>query len=238
MEISRYSSPVIEKKYGKNSECVIKAHSHPELTLGFVLEGETIVTVGNEEFNIGKDSIILIPSNIIHLCKPQDKKNFEYMVLHIDGKWLDKFLSISPREVQVINGCCSLIKKNSENIGEEQLLTLMVKFKLSPIVQNENREDLGYIKEFIDSNYSSPISLDSLSEKFNINKFSLIRIFKKEFNLSPHAYLINTRINRAKTMIRNGDSLSNISVACGFYDQSHFVKKFKEYTGLTPENYK
>lgn len=238
MEIIRYTSPILEKKYGKNSARVIKAHSHPELTLGVVLEGDTVVTVGNEMFEIGKDSVILIPPNIIHLCNPRDKKNFEYMVLHIDGKWLDKFLSISPQEVQVINGCCGFIRLINHEISEAQFLIFMENFNLTPIIQNKNREDIGHVKEFIDNNYSSPLSLDSLSKKFNINKFSLIRIFKKEFNLSPHSYLINTRINRAKTMIKNGDSLSNISVACGFYDQSHFAKRFKEYTGLTPENYK
>ncbi len=238
LEINRYSSPVLEKKYGKNSECVIKAHSHPDLTLGFVLEGETVVTVGKKEFYIGKDSIILIPQNIIHLCKPQDKNNFEYLVLHIDGKWLDEILGINPSGVKVINGGCSFIRENNEDIDEEQLLTLMVDFNLSPVILKENSEFPQYIKEFIDNNYSSPISLDYLSEKFNMNKFSLIRSFKKEFNLSPHAYIINSRINRAKIMIKNGESLSKISVSCGFYDQSHFVKRFKEYTGLTPENYK
>ncbi|MBU3953186.1 MAG: helix-turn-helix transcriptional regulator [Proteobacteria bacterium] len=56
--------------------------------------------------------------------------------------------------------------------------------------------------------------------------------------MSPHAYLINQRINHAKQLLLEGRTVADSAAACGFFDQSHFVKTFRQYMGIAPINYK
>ena len=67
--------------------------------------------------------------------------------------------------------------------------------------------------------------------------FHFARLFKKSLGLSPHKYVLQNRIERAKKLITvSGDlSLSDIALQAGFYDQTHFGKAFKKYMGVSPK---
>lgn len=81
------------------------------------------------------------------------------------------------------------------------------------------------------------VSLAELSAFFYLSQFHLIRVFKKHTGFSPHAYLEQIRINRAKEMIKDGKSLSGMTYVLGFVDQSHLNKTFKKYSGMTSGQY-
>lgn len=59
-------------------------------------------------------------------------------------------------------------------------------------------------------------------------------MFKKEFGLTPHNFIINHRINKAYELIINGKEISQASLEVGFNDQSHFTRNFKKLYGYTP----
>ena len=59
-------------------------------------------------------------------------------------------------------------------------------------------------------------------------------MFKKEFGLTPHAFIVNERLNRANRLIQNGMAINQASIEVGFNDQSHFTRNFKKYFGYTP----
>ena len=55
---------------------------------------------------------------------------------------------------------------------------------------------------YLDENYKDNISLDELSKLFDLNSFYIIRLFKSQMNLTPHSYLLNVKINRAKELLK------------------------------------
>ena len=79
--------------------------------------------------------------------------------------------------------------------------------------------------------------MTDLAEACHLSRFTLVKQFRKTLGLTPHAYLINLRVNLAKQMLRQGSSVADTAVCCGFFDQSHFVKTFRNYTGLTPTQF-
>lgn len=58
---------------------------------------------------------------------------------------------------------------------------------------------------------------------------------KQTFGVSPHQYVLRQRIERAKTLLLQGDcSLVELADRLGFADQSHFIRQFKRFVGMTP----
>jgi AraC-like DNA-binding protein len=92
-------------------------------------------------------------------------------------------------------------------------------------------------KNYILGNYSKNISLQELSDVAYMSPFHLLRVFKKEIGLPPHEFLLNVRIEKAKTLLMKGYSLAQVSYDSGFADQSHFSRCFKQIVGIPPGQY-
>lgn len=83
------------------------------------------------------------------------------------------------------------------------------------------------------------LSIKHLTERVGYSQKQLIRIFKEHVGLTPKAFLRITRFQRAISEIetnRFGD-WTTIAHESGFYDQAHFINDFKEFSGLTPNQY-
>ncbi|MEP7348010.1 MAG: helix-turn-helix domain-containing protein, partial [Gemmatimonadaceae bacterium] len=70
-----------------------------------------------------------------------------------------------------------------------------------------------------------------------VSAFHLIRCFRESVGLPPHAYLKALRVSRAQCMLRGGSTISDAAYSCGFSDQSHLTRSFKNVTGLSPGTY-
>lgn len=70
-----------------------------------------------------------------------------------------------------------------------------------------------------------------------MNKYTLIRNFTHEMQITPYQYLETIRINQAKKLLEAGIDLTEIAILAGFSDQSHFTRFFKKLIGLTPKQY-
>ena len=99
---------------------------------------------------------------------------------------------------------------------------------------------LKLVKEFIDVNYAQNISLKQLAVLCNLSEFHFARMFKAVCGISPYQYVQYIRIKKSKVCLQNKHQLSiaDISDECGFSNQSHFTKKFKLYTGMTPMKFR
>ena len=83
------------------------------------------------------------------------------------------------------------------------------------------------------------LSVDELSKRININRRQLERKFTSTIGLSPKQLSKTIRLQAAIKMLLNKKyaSLTTLAHAGEYYDQSHFIKDFKEFTGLTPKEF-
>lgn len=92
---------------------------------------------------------------------------------------------------------------------------------------------------YINKNLDRAISLDELANIANLSKYYFIRAFKDETGMTPHEYIINARVNTAVFFLSTTDlSMSEISLKCGFSNDSAFNNSFKRYIGDTPYSYR
>jgi transcriptional regulator GlxA family with amidase domain len=84
------------------------------------------------------------------------------------------------------------------------------------------------LANFIDANLDGPIQISELCDLAHLSTGHFYRAFKQTFKDTPHNYIMNCRIERAKAMMcETADTLASISQACGFADQAHLSKLFR-----------
>ena len=101
------------------------------------------------------------------------------------------------------------------------------------------KEHMGIqrVRCYLEENYAENISLDQLAAIAQLSPFHLLRSFRDQVSLPPHAYQIQLRIMHAKHMLRMGLPCIDTALAVGFADQSHFTKHFKRIVGVPPGLY-
>jgi len=98
-----------------------------------------------------------------------------------------------------------------------------------------DRSTAQRVKDYIESNYASEISLANLASRFGYTKDHIERIFKKRFGITPHGHLIKVRLEHALWLLENSDiSAEKISSAVGYKDFSSFWRGFKKEYGISP----
>jgi AraC-like DNA-binding protein len=108
---------------------------------------------------------------------------------------------------------------------------------------NTSNADIKYdpriedILIFINSNLDTDLSIDILSNKFYLNKYYLMHLFKNETGYTLYSYIQKKRAIRASDLIRSGIQAGEVCSLCGFGDYSTFVRTFKKEFKLSPKQY-
>lgn len=93
------------------------------------------------------------------------------------------------------------------------------------------------IQDYLRANYADTISLEQLAYIANLKPLRLLRVFRKEVGLPPHAYLVQVRVTRAKVLLSMAVPIAQVAADTGFTDQSHLTRHFKRLVGVTPRQY-
>jgi len=92
--------------------------------------------------------------------------------------------------------------------------------------------------KYINSNFSSELSLDVVSKNCFISVNELCRLFKNHMGTTVTKYIQSRRITEAKKILRSGASVSEAQEKCGFLDYASFIRAFKRTVGMSPGQYK
>jgi AraC-like DNA-binding protein len=93
-------------------------------------------------------------------------------------------------------------------------------------------------REAMDVGFDQDIGLAELALAAGTDRFRLTRAFSAAYGLSPHAYLVQRRLNRARRLLSHGAAPADAAAATGFADQSHMGRWFRRAFGMTPAAYR
>ncbi len=97
------------------------------------------------------------------------------------------------------------------------------------------RQALEFIKVHIDQ----PIHLHQVAAAVALSPFHFHREFKRSTGMTPHQYIVQMRVERAKSLLAESDlPLADMAAQLGFADQSHFTAAFRRRTSMTPRSYR
>ena len=119
-----------------------------------------------------------------------------------------------------------------------QLLSILLEAVSMPYIP-KIPSAVSAIRDFLFENYSQDITLDNLSERFNISKFHLLRTFRQHLGLTPNEYLQNIRVTKAKELLRTTTlPVSLVANSVGIDSASYFIATFRKQEGITPHKYR
>lgn len=234
-------------------------HTHHFTELFFVVNGEGNFLFRDEKYHIRTGDLVIIPPYMEHTEQSIKNTPLEYYVIGVEG------ISFQPADEETcVQVFCNFSNKSlisdlfaqmlyevrnpsygSDKICQDLLEILILRIVRYqhvipvPITSTYMTKECARIKEYLDINYSEPITLDTLTELTHMNKYYMAHSFAKYTGQSPIQYLNQRRMEAACTLLKDTDhSISSISSAVGFSSQSYFTQAFRKKYGMTPIKYR
>ena len=127
----------------------------------------------------------------------------------------------------------------SQGLVSALLVLVMRLIRINPEDEAALSQECQKIKEYLDQNFTSPITLDSLSETVYISKHYLSHLFKEQTGVSPIKYLTSKRMEKACELLSETElPVSEVSKAVGYENPLYFSQVFKRVYGISPVKYR
>lgn len=127
----------------------------------------------------------------------------------------------------------------SQGLVSALLVLVMRLIRINPEDEAALSQECQKIKEYLDQNFTSPITLDSLSETVYISKHYLSHLFKEQTGVSPIKYLTSKRMEKACELLSETElPVSEVSKAVGYENPLYFSQVFKRVYGVSPVKYR
>jgi len=104
------------------------------------------------------------------------------------------------------------------------------------IVDTHASAALRHVIAYIHANLDQQLTLGELASIAHMSTYHFARTFKQATGVSPHQYVLNARVGRAKGLLMRGNlSVAEVAQRVGFFDHSHFTRYFKRLLGVAPQ---
>lgn len=234
-------------------------HTHDQFGIGVILRGAQKSMSGRGMVEAEAGDVIAVNPGEVHDGAPLGECGRAWRMLYFDPVALagpihaltdgdaDSIELSHPTLRDAASAACfqSLFHTMTDPLGgyseiaaQEDLLLL-----LAQLIEGRKQERPGVPKAIeqararIDDDPCTPLSLEELAAIGGVNQFQLLRGFSKMTGLTPHAYLVQRRLQRARRMIAEGATLADAALVAGFADQSHMTRLFVRSYGISPGKY-
>ncbi|WP_028693989.1 helix-turn-helix transcriptional regulator [Pseudomonas cremoricolorata] len=253
--------PFVEARRACHSRACYKAHSHPTFSIGAVDAGFSHFRgAGHGSQRLCPGTLVLVPAHRVHACNPEPNSAWSYQMLHLDAEWLrrlrsecglaEEHLDAPARisaEPALYRQFCQLIEVLFASVSALEKETALITFlgdgawshcAALDMAPAADRAALNIDLNDLADEQLAQLTLAELAGMAGLDRYGLIRAFRRATGLTPHAWLLNARVNRARQLLRHGCELAEVAYRLGFADQSHFQRVFKTHAGTTPGLYR
>lgn len=238
-------------------------HAHEEYAFGVTLSGRQDFFSGGQFHRSPPGNVIQFNPEQVHDGHPGDDSTLGYVMTYVPAAQLEAlFASAAGSERAGMFRCRDTLIPDPElrraildlshlvtqqvgtHIEQEHVLYRIA----SRLVQRSgkfqadgkvSRPDalLMRAKEYILAHLEDDVSLDDISQAAHLSKYHFLRLFRQQFGITPHQYVLSCRVNAARNDLAAGGPPSEVAFRYGFTDLSHFNRRFKRIYGKTPYQY-
>ncbi|RON50470.1 AraC family transcriptional regulator [Pseudomonas frederiksbergensis] len=255
--------PFIEARaIADGREVCYARHSHEHFSIGAITAGRSTYVHEQSAFEVSAGTVVLMNPGDVHACNPIDDQPWSYLMLYVETPWLTDlqhqlgfshdqtfrrfsithlhdaglFASLNELYAVLVDGQQDILRKHSDAV---EFFT-DVQQRLNPGEQTvrEPNFKLERAAEYIRDNCTQLLKLEDICAAAQLSPSYLIRAFKQHYGMTPHAFLLNRRIQFAREQLRSGKLIADVALEAGFADQAHFQRVFKQHLAATPGQYR
>lgn len=234
-------------------------HIHPFAEIFYVTKGKGLFWIEEETYPVVENDIVFINSNVNHTEMLENNEEFKYIVLGVSGINFENFPqedflihNYNQYKHEILYYLQTIVKEASQKEENYQQVVLklleILLINLSRRVQNLELStvqiekislECAFVQKYIDKNYASKITLDSLAKMTHTSKYYLSHSFKEYSGQSIIDYLIDKRIEEASVLLKTTNHpISAIAQMVGYETTSYFSSAFKNRMKMSPLNYR
>ncbi|MGN8278424.1 AraC family transcriptional regulator [Pseudomonas sp. SMV71] len=237
-------------------------HAHDHFSIGAITAGRSTYVHERSHFQVEAGTVVLMNPGDVHACNPIDDQPWSYVMLYVDTQWLrDLQRRIGFDETLDFQAFATTHSRDAELFGAlQELYERLVDERLDPrhkqaaaeaffsdLQQRLNpagRPDRGShpglmrAAQFIHDHCTEALKLEDICAAAQLSPSYLSRAFKRHYGMTPHAFLVNRRIQFARHQLREGKLIADVALDSGFADQAHFQRAFKQHLAATPGQYR
>ena len=237
-------------------------HAHEHFSIGAITTGCSYYHYGARTFEISAGTVVLMTPGDVHACNPIHDQPWSSYLLYLDTPGLTDlqyqlgfstdqgyrpFDTPHTRDTTLYHGLLdlyrTLVDEQAELLQKQSTLVSYfteVQQRLTPSLApvREVNHKLERAADYIRAYCTQALKLEDICQAADLSPSYLIRAFKQYYGLTPHAFMVNRRIQFARSQLRNGALIADVALAAGFADQAHFQRTFKQHFAATPGQYR
>lgn len=228
-------------------------HIHDTWTVLLVDQGAISFDLDRHRVGTGRGLVTILPPGVAHDGRSVHPEGFRKRVVYLDGDAIPSSLvgrtvdepNISdPSLASQLDRLHRALTWRGDDLAAESALAIITGSLVEKITRREarprptERSTAHLLRQLLDEHTIDPITLASAAATLERNPTHLIRSFKQEFGLTPHAYLVGRRIDIARRLLLAGLPVAEVAVAAGFYDQAHLTRHFRAHVATTPGRFR
>lgn len=220
-------------------------------TLGVTLERQQGVHAIDSDHRVGFDTLpgVLAHTPVGVEVFSESASGGEYLLLRLDEPFARQHLPAvshrvqSPGHVQALGLARTLrrlmLNPQPDGLALEQAALQLVGQASVQVDSRTTPKAFTRVLDQIAEQFHQPLSLEQLAVTYGHNELRFLRDFTRTIGLTPHAYLIEVRLQAARRMIEQTDlPLASIALDAGFAHQSHMGSAFRKHLAMTPSQYR
>jgi len=225
-------------------------HSHDAYGIGVIERGAQKSWSGRGTVEAGPGDVITVNPGEVHDGAPLGARGRRWRMLYFKPEILAGFAGDGCGDLaftQPVFADCESVRRlflalyrqlaaggDVADIGCEQIVLQILPRVCSPLWRITADAPVHRARACIDDHPERAVKLGELARLCGTTKFGFLRAFTRATGLTPHAYIVQRRLQRAKRLIEAGEPIAAAAAASGFADQSHLTRTFVRSYGYTP----
>ncbi|MDB4837905.1 AraC family transcriptional regulator [Marinomonas sp.] len=238
-------------------------HTHEEWSIGAILEGQSEFLCADRLHKVERGALVMMNPDEVHACNPDQGSPWGYYMMHINKKWLTQHLfeqgiraDLQWQDTRVDTVLskafyddfvllCERLMSTEYRSKEKAFFLKGYFFQLFTYLDITEKvatllpaNKLYNVADYLNTHCLQDTPIEDISAEFGFSTAHFVRAFKRHFNMTPHAYRLNKRIQLGQQALKQGHDIADIAQAVGFSDQAHFQRVFKKRVAATPHQYR
>jgi AraC-like DNA-binding protein len=252
--------PGIEALHARFVDHAYRPHSHPTWTVAVVERGAARFELDATQQRAGQGELFVLEPESVHTGMAAVPEGWAYKVLYIDPEivhdWAQRdgrppraarwvvFRDVALRAA-LDRAHAALITEPPGDIAiEEAVLHAVAALRphLRPGPPGRGREHAEHAAvrrahAHLRERWDQRVTLTELAGVAGLSRFELVRRFREQNAVTPHAFQTDLRIAEARRLLSTGVAPAEVAATCGFADQPHLSRVFKRAVGVSPGRY-